>query len=72
VFVLGSVSRGRISYSLYLVHIPVIWAIESLERRPTQAAGLSMVLVIASLGVALATYHLVEYPVQRWMRRVTA
>jgi peptidoglycan/LPS O-acetylase OafA/YrhL len=63
---------GRISYSLYLVHIPVIWAIASLERHPAPAAGRFMVLVIASLIVALATYRLVEYPVLRWMRRVTA
>jgi len=63
---------GRISYSLYLVHIPVIWAIASLERRPAPAAGRFMVLVIASLIVALATYRLVEYPALRWMRRVTA
>jgi peptidoglycan/LPS O-acetylase OafA/YrhL len=62
---------GRISYSLYLIHIPVILSLGSLERAPTREPVLAVMMVMASLGVAVATYRLVEYPALNWKRRAT-
>ncbi|HME70616.1 MAG TPA: acyltransferase [Myxococcota bacterium] len=69
---------GRISYSLYLIHLPVIWALLSrdisahiLGRGLTGQLTLAVMLVIASLGVAVVTYRVVEHPVLHWKRRVT-
>ena len=68
---------GRISYSLYLIHLPVIWALLTrgtssylLGRGPTGQLTLAVVMVIVSLGIALVTYRLVESPAQNWKRRL--
>lgn len=53
---------GDISYSLYLVHWPVIVLLGYLmDRGPYY----SVVVVTASFGLAIASYHLVEQPLRR-------
>lgn len=58
------VALGRISYSLYLVHWPVI-SVMTEERTELSGAGLAVVQVLASLAVAVALHVLVEQPVRR-------
>jgi peptidoglycan/LPS O-acetylase OafA/YrhL len=59
---------GRLSYSLYLWHWPVIIVLNSgrmgLSTWPTRAVDLSV-----TLALALASYHLVERPFLRMKRR---
>ncbi len=67
---------GRISFSLYMIHEPVhtIWdwmvqqyrIVLPMSTAKLAAAGLIVVAVLA----AMALYHLVEEPAQRWMRRM--
>ncbi len=67
---------GRISFSLYMIHEPVhtIWdwmvrqyrIVVPMSTAKLAAAGLIVVAVLA----AVALYHLVEEPAQRWMRRM--
>jgi peptidoglycan/LPS O-acetylase OafA/YrhL len=58
---------GRISYSLFLIHYPTVWAVESLGSRfwgtSAEGAVLGMaVAFVASLAAAVALYRLVERP----------
>lgn len=70
---------GRMSYSLYLTHGPVmiglfIWH----SPRPYASAPLVVRIAILfgyvslMLAVAVATYYLIEEPARRWIRRRTA
>lgn len=68
---------GRISYSLYLVHLPVIWALLTtttssylLGRGPNGQLALAVMMVMASLCITLVTYRLVEYPALNWKGRL--
>lgn len=56
---------GRISYSLYLWHLPVFVAIEygGFLGGTTVAAGIAK--VVLSLAVAAASFHLIERPLLR-------
>lgn len=59
---------GDLSYSWYLWHWPVLVLWEA--RHPGQVGWLETTALVAlSLGLAVATYHLVENPVrhQRWL-----
>jgi peptidoglycan/LPS O-acetylase OafA/YrhL len=65
---------GQISYGLYLYHYVVYWVIDGCHQRPdslkigqpwtTQAVKLSV-----TLGVAVASWHLIERPILRWKDR---
>ena len=67
---------GEISYSLYMIHAPMRMTLGKLmEPRLLQlsragaalmAAGFLLVTVVA----AAATYHIVEAPARRWLRRL--
>lgn len=68
---------GRLSYGLYLVHIPlfeVYWF--ALERSPWlapqtwQAHVVGVAVLLATVGVAALTYHLVEEPSRRRLRAI--
>ena len=58
---------GRLSYGWYLWHWPVLLLGRSVL--PEQGLPLSLALAILSLGLAVATYHLVEAPIRynRWL-----
>jgi len=71
-----AVHGGRISYSLYLVHVPlfeVFWAV--MERIPAfhadglLATVLTPVVFLAAFGIAHLLYSLVEEPSRRVLRR---
>jgi peptidoglycan/LPS O-acetylase OafA/YrhL len=71
-----AVHGGRISYSLYLVHVPlfeVFWAV--MERIPAFHADgllgtvLTPVVFLAAFGIAHLLYSLVEEPSRRVLRR---
>lgn len=56
---------GKISYSLYLLHLPVIWQVNKLD------ASVEMKLLIAlgaSLLISYVTYRLFEKPMARILR----
>jgi peptidoglycan/LPS O-acetylase OafA/YrhL len=55
---------GRISYGLYLWNIPVISVIWAL---PLATVPSALVWVVGTIGVASASFHLVELPLQRWI-----
>ena len=58
---------GRISYSLYLYHWPVIvlflWTV-GIESNLSR-----LISVLVSFGLAILSYHLIERPVKRWRDR---
>ncbi|MCG7350075.1 acyltransferase family protein, partial [Sphingomonas sp. ACRSK] len=72
VFLLGRVPVfiGRISFSLYLVHMPVIAA--SVHSLPASWPLLARVVfgVVASVPVAVAFYEIVEHPSGKLSRRI--
>jgi len=66
---------GTISYSLYLVHVPIGGKIVNLGARyahtlPTELLVLA-IAVVASLGVAWLLWYFVERPAQRWSSAIT-
>jgi peptidoglycan/LPS O-acetylase OafA/YrhL len=68
---------GEISYSLYMVHVPIRMTLgKLLEPRIADAASpaiawaLGMGFVLATLAVSAMTYHLVEAPARRRLRRL--
>jgi peptidoglycan/LPS O-acetylase OafA/YrhL len=60
---------GVLSYSFYLVHPSVLWAVTSWTRLP----GLAQALIglVLTLAVSLALYWLVEKPAARLRRRLS-
>ncbi|HYE52311.1 MAG TPA: acyltransferase [Azospirillaceae bacterium] len=65
---------GEVSYSVYMVH----WFVWSAVKRGGPKVGIDpaspLVQVAALAGIlllAVATYHLVEIPGRRWLRRAT-
>jgi peptidoglycan/LPS O-acetylase OafA/YrhL len=68
---------GRLSYGLYLVHIPlfeVYWLAlrwSWLDSRTVLAHVVGGLVLLATLGVAALTYHLVEEPSRRRLRALT-
>lgn len=59
-----AVHLGRISYSLYLVHWPLIVFVAYVRDRPL-TPGLQFVLVVATLALAELSYRLVEKPLRK-------
>jgi peptidoglycan/LPS O-acetylase OafA/YrhL len=58
---------GKVSYALYLMHLPVIAVIRQLEPRWTDYTRAPIALVVC-LVLASASWYLVEAPIQRWGR----
>jgi peptidoglycan/LPS O-acetylase OafA/YrhL len=61
---------GSISYSLYLVHVPVGGRIVNLGERVAHTMAAEIVVLaaacLASIAAALVLYRFVERPAQRW------
>lgn len=60
--VLGHI--GRLSYSIYLLHWPVIVFARYLNY-PVHEAGVAVILCLLTYLLALASFHLVEQPIRR-------
>ena len=56
-------SIGRLSYSWYLWHWPVLLLAPALVGQPSGLAG-RLAMVVVSFGLAILTLHLVENPVR--------
>jgi peptidoglycan/LPS O-acetylase OafA/YrhL len=75
--VLGSkpaVYWGKVSYSLYMTHNVTLWPLKALApiNETTTILHRSVLLIvylIAIGAVAALTYHLVEEPARKWLRR---
>jgi peptidoglycan/LPS O-acetylase OafA/YrhL len=64
---------GSISYSLYLVHVPIVSPLGNLSQRAwpadsAPAAVLPLLITFAAIGVAWAFHRLVERPSERLRR----
>lgn len=66
---------GRVSYSLYITHYPVLVALNFLFRIPRIRDNLTLTLictlfeVAAIYAMARFTYHFVEEPARKWLTR---
>jgi peptidoglycan/LPS O-acetylase OafA/YrhL len=60
---------GRVSFSLYLVHEPILVSVSTIVGPSVSGVALT-VLVGGALGIGVATafYRFVEQPAQRWAR----
>lgn len=70
---------GAVSYSLYIVHVPVMWfgrwvvaELLDLPAGRSTDAGLFVGTLVATLAISQVTYRFVELPGQRLGRRVAA
>lgn len=62
---------GKVSYSFYLVHLPVLLTVASFIYPRTHSPFVSIVMsLICSLLTAWALYALVEVPAHSWGKRV--
>jgi peptidoglycan/LPS O-acetylase OafA/YrhL len=60
---------GRVSYSFYLIHLPVLIVLTSwLHRAGVPAALCALAALVASLALAWLLLHAVEQPFQGWGR----
>jgi peptidoglycan/LPS O-acetylase OafA/YrhL len=62
-------SLGAVSFSLYLVHVPVLIALVHLLHADWPPVAIAAAGVVASLLVALVFFHAVERPAQRVARQ---
>ncbi len=60
---------GRISFSIYLLHIPVIRAVTLAESLPSFLAA--WIALIATIGCAAITYRVIELPAMNLGRRIS-
>jgi peptidoglycan/LPS O-acetylase OafA/YrhL len=60
---------GEISYPLYLLHYPVLFALTSSVFKTHPDWNYGIVQVAIALGVAILGYHFVERPLRSGMRR---
>lgn len=69
-----SLGLGKISYSLYLVHVPIGMRVINLsERFSTQVTFRLIAVAIAaafSIGAAKLLWHFCEQPAQKWAGRI--
>ena len=64
---------GAISYSLYLIHLPVAGRVGNLLMRMSWSwnqAGAAVGAIAASLLAAIALWYVVESPAHAWARRI--
>jgi peptidoglycan/LPS O-acetylase OafA/YrhL len=73
-----AVHGGRISYSLYLVHVPlfeVFWTtmvrLDGFHANSTLATALTPVAFLTAFALAQLLYKLIEEPARRSLRRLT-
>jgi len=64
---------GRISYSLYLTHLPLLSVLgrvlpEEPPEGTTARIGCALGLGVVAIGVAAAAYYTIEQPGRRWIR----
>ena len=59
---------GTVSYSLYLLHLPVLSLIGGPAKK--SPAAILVVFVALALGTAYASYRLIEAPSRRWLRSI--
>ena len=68
---------GKISYGLYVYHLPVLYVLENEEHGLFQALGMAapqsgwlsmLVYSGATIAVAMASWHLIERPLQRFKK----
>jgi len=57
---------GKVSYSLYLWHWPVLIIAAEYFGKPTLSVGQNLLLVLVALGISIVTYRLVENPIRHW------
>lgn len=64
---------GTVSYSVYLLHMPVLALVETATAGSAAMPGLAKFLVVAGITVlaATATYLAIERPTNRWGARVS-
>lgn len=66
---------GKASYSMYILHIPLLWWFSryTFYRYGADAPGWTGVVFIAAvIGVSIAAYEYVEAPANRWIREWSA
>jgi peptidoglycan/LPS O-acetylase OafA/YrhL len=74
-----SIFLGRISFGLYLLHIPLLWSVggtfyidmSAMIDRPASAAIASLIVVICSCLAAAIFHRLIEVPSIRIAARVS-
>lgn len=63
---------GRISYGVYLWHVPLMVWLRSVGLLPSHTVTATLVALPPTLLVAAASWRWVELPAQRWARAATA
>jgi len=60
---------GKISYSVYLTHIPIIVAIQSYTSFGYESRKGFLIFMILLVGVSYLSYRLIEAPSRTWLSR---
>ncbi|HWX49442.1 MAG TPA: acyltransferase [Roseomonas sp.] len=63
---------GKVSFSLYLVHLPVLLALTHALRGQASSGIVALLAILLSLPIAAAMHALVERPAHRLARRLPA
>lgn len=58
---------GQISYSLYLLHLPILLALKRWTSLPANTGLYFVAFIAAALTAASASYYLLEAPLRRWL-----
>lgn len=63
---------GEISYSLYLIHVPMAYCLDIFFPRPTPTPPLirTALGLVALIGIASASFYLIERPARTKLRRL--